>query len=222
MGEFASKGLANGIGIPALVLGSLGFLQSGGLGGGGLGGILGGGANTAALMANAVGQNAMSEKDATIARLQAEKYSDKADVEVYAQTRRENQDLGDRILGNWVKPLAQESAANRERLATLEATMKCEAEKTLLREQLIEQKFATANVEMNRRVDDVANRAACGISANAAGIAALKQVVDGITVTHIPTSVICPEVMPRWNAWEAPTAAAPATQPVTGTVNIGA
>ena len=33
MGEYASKGLANGVGIPALVLGSLGFLNSGGLGG---------------------------------------------------------------------------------------------------------------------------------------------------------------------------------------------
>ena len=31
MAEYASKGLSNGIGIPALVLGSLGFLQSGGL-----------------------------------------------------------------------------------------------------------------------------------------------------------------------------------------------
>ena len=34
MGDYASKGLANGLGIPALVLGSLGFLGSGGLGGG--------------------------------------------------------------------------------------------------------------------------------------------------------------------------------------------
>lgn len=33
MGDYASKGLANGVGIPALVLGSLGFLSSGGLGG---------------------------------------------------------------------------------------------------------------------------------------------------------------------------------------------
>ena len=39
MAEYASKGLANGVGIPALVLGSLGFLQSGGLGG--LGGLFG-------------------------------------------------------------------------------------------------------------------------------------------------------------------------------------
>ncbi len=221
MGEFASKGLANGVGIPALVLGSLGFLQSGGLGGG-LGGILGGGSTQAAMMANALGQNAMAEKDATIARLMSEKYADKVGVEVYAQSRRENQDLGDRILGNWIKPIAQESAANRERLATIEAKMQCADEQTKLREQLIEQRFATAQSEMNRRVDDVANKAACGISANAAGIAALKHVVDGITAIHVPTSVICPEVMPRWNAFQVPEAAAPATQPVTGTVNVGA
>ena len=219
MGEFISKGAALGTSIPGLVLGSLGFLQSGGLGGG-LGGILGGG--NAAMMANAVGQGVLSEKDATIARLMSEKYADKVGTEVYAQSRRENQDLGDRILGNWVKPLAQESAANRERLATIEATMKCADEQTKLREQLIEQRFATAQSEMLRHVDDVANKSACGISANAAGIAALKKVVDGITAIHVPTSVICPEVMPRWNAFQVPEAAAPATQPVTGTVNVGA
>lgn len=218
MGEFASKGLANGVGIPALVLGSLGFLQSGGLGGG-LGGILGGG-RQAAMMANAVGQQALAEKDSIIAQLRSEKYADKVGVEVYAQSRKENQDLSDRLLGNWVKPLAQESAANRERLATLEAQFKCEGEKTQLREALIEQKFQTANSEMLRHVDDVANKAACGISANAAGIAALRSVVDSITVTHVPATSICPEPMPRWNSFEVPEGAAPAIQPVKGSVSV--
>lgn len=217
MGEFASKGVAGsglGLGIAGTALGVLSASQNGG---GLLGGILGGGMNQ---YAQGAALGVMAEKDATIARLQAEKYSDNHDVEVYAQTRRENQDLGDRLLGNWIKPIAQEAAANRERLATIEAKMQCDQEKTLLREQLIEQKFATANSEMLRHVDDVANKAACGISANAAGIAALRSVVDGITAIHIPTSVICPEVMPRWNSWEAPTAAAPATQPIVGTVNV--
>ena len=36
MAEFASKGLANGVGIPALVLGSLGFLGSANNGNGGI------------------------------------------------------------------------------------------------------------------------------------------------------------------------------------------
>lgn len=218
MGEFASKGVAGtglGLGIAGTALGIL----AGSNGGNGLlGGLFGGGMNQ---YAQGAAQAVLSEKDATIARLQSEKYADHVGIDVYKQSRVDNTDLQDRLLGNWIKPIAQEAAANRERLATIEATMKCESEKTQLREQLIEQKFATANVEMNRRVDDVANRAACGISANAAGIAALKSVVDGITAIHVPTTVICPEVMHRWNSWEAPTNQAPATQPVVGTVNVG-
>ena len=182
MGEFASKGLSNGVGIPALVLGSLGFLQSGGLGGG-LGGILGGGSAQAAMMANAAGQAALSEKDSIIAQLRSEKYADKVGTEVYAQSRRENQDLGDRILGNWVKPLAQESAANRERLAPIEAKMQCSDEQAKLREALIEQKFQTANSEMLRHVDDVANKSACGIASNAAGSAKLAVMLTE-RITH--------------------------------------
>ncbi len=219
MGEFISRGAALGTSIPGLVLGSLGFLQSGGLGGG-LGGILGGGSTQAAMMANAAGQAAMAEKDSIIARLQSEKYADHVGIDVYKQSRVDNTDLRDRIMGEWLKPLAQESAANRERLATIEASMKCESEKTQLREQLIEQKFATANSEMLRHVDDVANKAACGISANAAGIAALRSVVDGITAIHIPAAVVCPEPMPRWNSYEVPTNQAPATQPVSGSVGV--
>lgn len=219
MGEFASKGLSNGVGIPALVLGSLGFLQSGGLGGG-LGGILGGGSTQAAMMANAAGQAAMAEKDSIIARLQSEKYADHVGIDVYKQSRTDNTDLRDRIMGEWLKPLAQESAANRERLATIEATMKCDQEKTVLREQLIEQKFATANSEMLRHVDDVANKAACGIASNAAGIAALRSVIDSITVTHVPATSICPEPMPRWNSFTVPEGAAPATQPISGSVGV--
>ncbi len=208
MGEFASKGLANGVGIPALVLGSLGFLQSGGLGGG-LGGILGGGSTQAAMMANAVGQGVLSEKDATIARLQAEKYSDKNDVEVYAQTRRENQDLRDRIMGEWLKPLSQEAAANRERIAVLETEVKCDREKAALREQIVMQK-----------IDCASREAAHGIQDLGMGLAALRQTVDGITRTIIPQTAICPPVMPRYNSWEAPTDTAPAIQPINGTVSV--
>lgn len=31
---------------------------------------------------------------------------------------------------------------------------------------------------------------------------------------------ICPEVMPRYNSWTAPTSEAPATQPVTGSIKV--
>lgn len=108
MGEFASKGVAGsglGLGIAGTALGVLSASQNGG---GLLGGLFGGGMNQ---YAQGAAQAVLSEKDAMIARLQAEKYSDKNDVEVYAQTRRENGELGDRLLGNWIQPLAKEAAA---------------------------------------------------------------------------------------------------------------
>lgn len=195
MAEYASKGVA-GAGLGLGIAGTaIGLLNNGGLGG--LGGILGGNGT-------AVGLGVLAEKDAKIASLTAEKYADHVGVEVYAQSRRENTDLGDRILGNWIKPLAQESAANRERIAVLETKVQCGIEKAELREQI-----------MNQKIDSVAREAAHGIADLGMGVAALKQTVDGITRTIIPKDAICPPVMPRWNSWEAPTNSAPDTQPVT-------
>ena len=208
MGEFISRGAALGTSIPALVLGSLGFVQSGGLGGG-LGGILGGGNAQAAMMASAVGQGVLSEKDATIARLMSEKYADKVGTEVYAQSRRENQDLSDRLLGNWIKPLSQEAAANRERIAVLETQVQADREKAALREQILTDK-----------IDCVGRESAHGIQNVGMGLAALRQTVDGITRTIIPQTAICPPVMPRFNAFQTPTNNAPDTQPINGTVNV--
>lgn len=205
MAEYASKGVAGsglGLGIAGTALGLLNAN-----GGGLLGGILGGnGWNNAA---GAMGLGVLAEKDAEIAKLKAEKYSDNHDVEVYAQTRRENQDLSDRLLGNWIKPLADEAAQNRVNIARIEERMNCMNKTADLREQALCQK-----------IDTVAREAAHGIGEVGAGLAALRHTVDHITVTHIPASAICPEVMPRWNSWEAPTAAAPATQPVSGVINV--
>lgn len=204
MAEYASKGLANGLGIPALVLGSLGFLNSGGLGG--LGGILGGG-NAAG--AAAVGLGVMAEKDAKIAELTAEKYADKVGIETYAQTRRENEDLRDRLLGNWIKPIAEESANNKVVIARIEEQLKCMNKTSELREQ-----------NMAQKIDCVAAEAAHGIAEVGAGLAALRHTVNGFTKTVIDKDAICPAVMPRYNSWEAPTDTAPATQPVSGRITV--
>lgn len=161
----------------------------------------------------------MSAMQAEIAQLKSEKHSDKNDVEVYAQTRRENQDLGDRLLGNWIKPIAQEAAANRERLATLEA--KVDGNKALTDKDMIilRKDVEISTLKSDAKIDRVADMARAGITANSTAIAALEKVVGGIVCTKVCKDSICPEVMPRWNAWEAPTAVAPATQPVTGTIN---
>lgn len=206
MGEFASKGLANGIGIPALVLGSLGFLGSANNSngnGGILGGILGGG--------NCNQLNALMAENAN---LRAEKYSDNKDAEVYTASRAENKALRDELMG-FIRPLSAEAASNRERIAVLETNVAKNAEIADLREKLVRS-------ELGGRIDSVAQTCGCGIAQLNNAVASLQNSVNGITQTIIPQSAICPPVMPRYNSWTAPAATdtAPATQPVSGTINV--
>ena len=206
MGEFASKGLANGIGIPALVLGSLGFLGSANNSngnGGILGGILGGG--------NCNQLNALMAENAS---LRAEKYSDNKDAEVYTASRAENKALRDELMG-FIRPLSAEAASNRERIAVLETNVAKNAEIADLREKLVRS-------ELGGRIDSVAQTCGCGIAQLNNAVASLQNSVNGITQTIIPQSAICPPVMPRYNSWTAPAATdtAPTTQPVSGTINV--
>lgn len=202
MADFATKGLANGVGIPALVLGSLGFLGSTNNGNGGiLGGLFGGG-----------NCNQVSALMAENANLRAEKYSDNKDAEVYVASRAENKALRDELMG-FIRPLSNEAAQNRERVAVLEAQQAKNGEIADLREKLVRS-------ELGGRIDAVAQACDCGIRQNSAAIAALQNTVNGITQTIIPQSVICPPVMPRYNSFVTPTDSAPATQPISGTVRV--
>ena len=69
------------------------------------------------------------------------------------------------------------------------------------------------------KVNEVATLTKCNLDQVNGSIAALASTINGVTTRIIPASAICPEMMPRYNSWTAPTAAAPATQPVTGTIN---
>lgn len=80
--------------------------------------------------------------------------------------------------------------------ATLKAEMK---ELMELREQIVLGK-----------VNEVATLTKCNLDQVNGSIAALANVVSGITKTVIPTTAICPEVMPKYNAFVAPTSSTPA------------
>ena len=218
MGEFASKGVAGsglGLGIAGT---ALGVLNSAASGNGLLGGLFGGwGMNNAA---GGLALNALAERDAKIAKLEAERHSDTKGVEIYQQTLRDNQTLRDQVF-SYLTPLSNEAAANRERIAVLESQHKCEVEKSLLREQLIQAKIDNCCCQMNGKIDSVAQTASCGISQLQNAVACINNTLSGITSTVIPQTAICPPVMPRYNSWTAPTDTAPATQPVTGTINVG-
>ncbi len=167
MGDYASKGLANGVGIPALVLGSLGFLQSGGLGSGLFGG------NQSA-MACAMGNSAvavLAEKDAEIGQLKAEKYTNDQVAQTYIALNSEIGKVNERV--------SNLALSNEKRFGAIDTQF--------------------------------------GVMATAtnSALTALQNTVNHITNTVIPISAICPEAMPRYNTWTAPTAEAPNTQPVT-------
>ena len=200
--RYASKGLANGVGIPALVLGSLGFLGSANNGNGGiLGGLFGGG-----------NCNQVSALMAENANLRAEKYSDNKDSEVYVASRAENKALRDELMG-FIRPLSDEASQNRERVAVLESQMKSNAEIADLREKLVRS-------ELGAKIDSVAQTCGCGIAQLNNAVAGINNTLNQITHLVVPRTAICPEVMERYNSWVAPTAAAPAVQPVTGNINV--
>lgn len=178
--NYATKGAALGTSIPALALAALPYL-TGGNGLGGLGGLFGGG--NAAVLAGGTAA-AMAEKDAKIAQLTAEKYSDTQDAATYKQTLSDNRILRDELY-TFIRPLAEESAANRERIAVLEAKSQCENEKAILREQIIQQK-----------IDLEAEKARCCCEKNAAAITALTAIIGQITKVGVPNEALCPGVPP--------------------------
>ena len=202
MGEFASKGVAGtglGLGIAGTALGVL--AGSNGGNGGLLGGLFGNGCadKVSALMS----ENAM---------LKAENYSDKVAKDVYGQSLTDNRRLRDEMYA-FIKPLSDEAASNRERVAVLEAQQAKNGEIADLREKLVRS-------ELGARIDSVAQTCGCGIAQLNNAVAAINNTLGQITHTVIPRTAICPEVMPRYNSFVTPTDAAPAVQPVTGNINV--
>lgn len=163
--NYASKGVAGaglGLGIAGTAL-SL-------LNNNGLCGLFSNNGNAAVLAENA--------------ELKAERHSDKQDADTYRQTLADNRNLREELYA-FIKPIAEESAANRERVAVLEAKLQCEAEKAALREEILKQK-----------IDLEAAERKCCCDKNATAIAALSAIIGQITKVGVPNSVLCPGVPP--------------------------
>lgn len=166
--NYASKGVA-GTGLGLGIAGTaLALLNNNGLGG--LGGLFGNNGTAAVLAENA--------------QLKAERHSDNKDADTYRQTLADNRNLRDELYA-FIKPLAEESASNRERVAVLEAKCACEAEKAALREQILQQK-----------IDLEAAERKCCCEKNAAAIGALSAIVAQITKIGVPNEALCPGVPP--------------------------
>lgn len=141
-------------------------------------------------------------------QLKAENYSDRTSLEAYKQTVADNKELRTEMYA-FIKPLSEEAANNRVTIARLEEQVKCAGEKAELREQVIQGLIREQGQALNGKIDQVASAAKCCCEANSTAIAGLQALVGKITQTNIPTSAICPEVMPRYNSWTAPTTTTP-------------
>ena len=183
MGEFASKGVAGsglGLGIAGTALGVLASSQNGN---GLLGGLLGG--------SNC--NQAIAERDAMIARLTSEKYTDTAVLALRDKLEKLVDDAAAQTIKN-----DKAIATNAQEIACLQRQLDTEAkwsrENMALREQIMEGKIAA-----------VATAATTGINNLGTSLAALQATVSSITSTVVPKSAICPEPMLRYNSWTAPT-----------------
>ena len=187
MAEYASKGLANGLGIPAVTMAGLALLNQTQNGQGGiLGNLLGGGCNVSNQVMTLMTENSM---------LKSENYADKVSNEVYKQSVADNTALSDRLLDKYISPMAQELADSKVREATMNAEIKCIKETSNLKEQLF-----------NARLNEVALVANNGLTGLQGQINCLQQTVSGITKVIVPQTAVCPQPMPLYNSWTAPTA----------------
>lgn len=214
MGEFASNAKANtGVALGATGLGLAAAQMLGNCGG--LGGAI------SSIFGNnncqqGLALNALAQKDAEIAMLKAENYSDKVGKEVYEQHRRDMKEQNADLMA-FIKPLAEEAANNRVKIAQLEAEIKCCCEKQELREQIMAGKINEVALATNGRI----NTMEAGIngqlstmtattngnfSALNATIACLTSRVNGITSEYVPACKVTPIPMPLANAHTTPAA----------------
>ena len=208
MAEFASKGVA-GTALGLGIAGTVGLVNqlSGCCNGGILGGLFG---NNCCNRGVGVGGLAdvqyVSALQAENGQLKAENYSDRTSLEAYKQTVADNKELRNEMYA-FIKPLSEEAANNKVTIARLEEQIKCCCEKQELREQILMGK-----------IGEVASAANCGLARANDEIACLKNTVCRITQTIVPASAICPQPMPQYNSWTAPTGT-PTQVNVSGTVN---
>lgn len=127
------------------------------------------------------------EKDSIIGELKAEQYTDRAIVALASKVETRFDKMEDRF-ENKVDKLNEKFEYKVDKLA----------EKTHYQFDCVEKQIANQNV-VNA---NLANTLACQ-----AGVIATLQ---GLTKTVIPLDSLCPEAMPRFNSWVAPTATAEA------------
>lgn len=217
MGQPASNAKANTgvtLGSIGLGLGVLNAMNNNCGCGGLLGGLFGGNCNCNRGFGLGEVQY-VSQLQAENAMLKSENYADKVGKETYMQSLADNRNLRDEMYA-YIKPLAEEAANNRVNIATLAAEQKCCCEKQELRDQITAGKINEMGLAINGKIDTmVATNTGAFNSVNQTiqcisnSVENLTNLIGSFTKTIIPRCAVCPEPMPRFNSFTAPTALAP-------------
>ena len=236
----AKAGLTTG--IIGTTLGGLWALGAGN-GNGLLGGLFGGNYNAAAMAGQGAYQAALSAKDAEIGQLKAERYADHVGSSVFDRAIAMSNRNDEKINQN-LKEAFQELVVTRERLARNETQFQCltegfnnlrsnvaelnrEVADSRVREQrttdAIDCLAKTTNMRFDSVYGDIKSAVALEAERRECGDQHLFEYVNCNYIKaqkKVALSDICPEAMPRYNSWTAPTAEAPATQPISGNVSV--
>lgn len=195
---YASNSKANtGVALGSVGLG-LGVLNTLTNGYGLLGGLFGN------RVTNGAELQYVSSLQAENAMLKSENYADKVAKETYSQALEDNRGLRDEMYA-FIKPLAEEAANNRVNIAVLQEQQKCSQEKADLREQIVIGKINELALTTKGRFESLDNTIAC----LAGDVARNTARINNITKEVIPLDALCPEAMPRYNSWVAPTTTTP-------------
>ena len=200
MAEFASKG----VGTAALttgIIGSVGALASGALGGG-CGGILGGWNNNHC-QSNCGGQ--VSALEAALAQERAERFSEQQTLtstkELYTLLREE-----DAKIAGVVRDTTSALIETGNALAKLNEQVSCLKTEMSMQQVMNEKDLHCVKKELEGAIALEAERRSAGDQNLYCYVNA--TFVPGKLV--MPKESICPEVMPRYNTWTAPTTPAAA------------
>lgn len=149
--DYATKGQALGVGIPALVAAGLALFGQGG-------------------NLPFVGGNNNAAKDAEIAQLKAEKYSDNAAKEE-----------SNRLLQNYLKPYGDAIVSSQVKEAKMEAEIEC-----LKKTQHLEKEILSKEIQLARQ------EAACCCTQNANAIAQVAATLNQIVTPVVKNKAVCP------------------------------
>lgn len=179
MAEYASKGVA-GTALGLGIAGTVGLANQF-LGGGLLNGISSGwGANRCGGAGMGAQLQYVSQLQAQIQSLQAEKSANANLVAAFNQTVANDKELRGELYA-FIKPLSEEAADNRVKVAKLEAELKCCCQKQELREQILK-----------GDIDKVALMANTGLTALQGTVTCMQNTLNAITKTVVPNTAICP------------------------------